>query len=125
MIFDTIDGVAPSSKRIIYDTYDVLTSINHIVEAEGCIIPDVNHVKNTRTGRRRGVWGSKNINNGGNRVQMLVEDDYRANLKKKMYKDAYSAKEMQLNLSQQIFNCYDAKVYFDEDSNIGDGICGM
>ena len=72
------------------------------MEAEGCIIPDVINVKNPKKGRRRGVWGSKNINNGGNRVQMLVEDDYRANLKKKMYKDAYSAKEMQLNLSQQI-----------------------
>ena len=46
-IFDTIGGVAPSSERIISDTHDVLTSINYIVEAEGCIIPDVKNVKNT------------------------------------------------------------------------------
>ena len=45
-IFDPIDGVAPSSKRIICDTYDALTSIKYIVEAEGCTIPDVKNAKN-------------------------------------------------------------------------------
>ena len=74
-IFDSIAGVAPSSKRIISDTYDVLKSIKYIVEAEGCIIPDVNNVKNTRKGRRREVWGSKDTNLGGKRVCMLAEDD--------------------------------------------------
>ena len=47
-IFDPIDGISPTSKRIISNTYDVLTSINYIVEAEGCIITDDNNVKNTR-----------------------------------------------------------------------------
>ena len=42
-----------------------------------------------------------------------------------MHKDAHGAKEMQLELSQQLFNCDDMKVDFDEDSKIGDGICGM
>ena len=32
-IFYPIDGVTPSSKRIISDTYDLLTSINYTVEA--------------------------------------------------------------------------------------------
>ena len=33
--FYPIDRVAPSSKRIISDTYDVLTSIKYIMEDEG------------------------------------------------------------------------------------------
>ena len=52
-IFDPIDGVAPSSKGIISDTYDVIKSIKYIVDAEGCIIPDVKTVKNTQNGRQR------------------------------------------------------------------------
>ena len=52
-IFDPIDDVAPSIEHIISDTYDVLTSIKYIVEDEGCIIPDVKNVKNTRKGRQR------------------------------------------------------------------------
>ena len=32
---------------------------------------------------------------------------------------------MHLRLSQQLFNCDDVKGVFDEDSKIGDGICGM
>ena len=32
---------------------------------------------------------------------------------------------MQLELSQQLFNCDDAKGGFDKDRTIGDGICGM
>ena len=33
-IFDIIDGVAPTIEKIIYDMYDLLTSIKYIVEAE-------------------------------------------------------------------------------------------
>ena len=69
-IFYPIDGVAPSSERIISDTYGVLISIKYIVEAEGCIIPDVNNVKTTWKGRRREAWGIKEANHGGNRVRM-------------------------------------------------------
>ena len=50
LIFDPIYGVAPSIERIISDTHDVLTSIKYSMEAEGCIIPDVKNVKNTREG---------------------------------------------------------------------------
>ena len=42
-----------------------------------------------------------------------------------MHKDAHGAKEMQLELSRKLFNCYDVKGDFDKDRNIGDGICGM
>ena len=41
-----------------------------------------------------------------------------------MRKDAHDAKEMQLKLSQQLFNCDDTKGSFDEDRKIGDGVCG-
>ena len=44
-IFDPIDGVYTSRKQIISDMYDVLTPIKYILEAEGCIIPDVKNVK--------------------------------------------------------------------------------
>ena len=42
-----------------------------------------------------------------------------------MHKDAHGAKEMQFDLSWQLFYCDDVKVGFDKDNNIGDGICGM
>ena len=75
-VFDPIDSVAPSSEWIISDTYDVLASIKYIVEDEGCIIPDINNVKNTWNGQRGEVWGIKDTNHEGGRVQMLAEDDY-------------------------------------------------
>ena len=56
---------------------------------------------------------------------MLDEDDQGAISKKKLHKDSYGAKEIQLELLQQLFNCDDVKVDFDEDSKIGDGIYGM
>ena len=124
-IFDPIDIVDPSSKWIISDTYDVLTSIKYIVEAEGCIIPDVKNVKNTQNGRQREVWGGKGAFHGGKRVQMLAGDDYGAISEKKLHKYAHGAKYMQLNLSQQLFNCDDAKKDLDKNRKIGDGICGM
>ena len=74
-MFDPMDGFYPSRKHIISDTYDVLTSIKYIVEDEGCIIPDVKNVKNTRKLRRREVWESKDTNNGGKRARMLAEDN--------------------------------------------------
>ena len=58
-------------------------------------------------------------------MHKLAEDDYVAISKKKMHKDEHGAKEMQLKLSHQLFNCDDAKGYFDEDRKIGYGICGM
>ena len=63
-IFDTIDGVAPSIEKIIYDTYDLLTSIKYIVEAEGCIIPDVKNVNKTWKQQRREAWGAKDAKHG-------------------------------------------------------------
>ena len=54
-IFYPIDSITTSSKRIISDMFDVLTSIKYIVEAEGCIITNVKNLKNTRKGRRREV----------------------------------------------------------------------
>ena len=42
-----------------------------------------------------------------------------------MHKDAHGAKEMQLELSQQLFSCDDMKVFFDKYRIIGDGICGI
>ena len=56
-IFDTIGGVAPSIEKIIYNMYDLLTSIKYIVEDEGCIIPDAKNVNKTWKGRRREAWG--------------------------------------------------------------------
>ena len=81
-IFDLIDGIASSSERIIYNLYDVLTSKNLIVEYEGCIIPNFKDVKYMRKGLRRKVWGNKDTNQGGKRVRMLDEDDYRILLEK-------------------------------------------
>ena len=72
--------------------YDVITSIKNIVEAEGCIIPDVKNVKNTRKGQRREVWGVKYTNHGRKRVKILAEEYYGAILKKKLHKYAYGAK---------------------------------
>ena len=62
------------------------------MEAEGCIIPDVNNVKNTRKGRRREVWGSKDTNHGGKKVRVLAENNYGKNSKKTIHKYAYGAK---------------------------------
>ena len=42
-----------------------------------------------------------------------------------MHNDAHGAKEMQLELSRQLFYFDDVKGGFDKDRNIGDGICGM
>ena len=92
LIFYPIDGVAQSSEQIIYEIYDVLPSIKYIVETKGCIIPDVKNVQNAWKGRRREVWGSKDTNNGGKRVQMLAEDDYGATSDKKLHKYAHGAK---------------------------------
>ena len=74
-IFDTIDGVAPSIKKIIYDTYDLLASIKYTMEAEGCIIPDVNNVNKTWKKRRREAWGVKDSNHGEKRVLVLPKDN--------------------------------------------------
>ena len=41
----------------------------------------------------------------GNRVQILTDDDYGKNVKVKIHKDAHGAKEMQVEVSQQLFNC--------------------
>ena len=60
-IFGPIDGVYPSSERIISNTYDVLTPINYIVEAEGYIIPDTKNVKNTQKGQLRESWGVRTL----------------------------------------------------------------
>ena len=75
-IFDPIGGVVLLIEHIISNMYDVLTSIKDTVEAGGCIIPDVNNVKNMRKGWRREVWGSKDTNHGGERVHILAECDY-------------------------------------------------
>ena len=40
---------------------------------------------------------------------MLAEDDNGAISKKKLHKDAHGAKELQLELSQQLFYCDDVK----------------
>ena len=64
-IFDTIDGIAPSIECIIYNTYDLLTSIKYIVEAEGCIIPDVKNFNKTWKRQKREAWGVKDTNHGG------------------------------------------------------------
>ena len=85
-IFNPIDGIATSSKRIISDTYDELTPVKNIVEAKGLIIPDVKNVKNMRKGRRREDWGGKDTNHGVNMVRMLAGDDYGAISKKKFTK---------------------------------------
>ena len=42
-----------------------------------------------------------------------------------MHKYAHGAKEMQLELSQQLCYFDDVKGFFDKDRNVGDGICGM
>ena len=43
----------------------------------------------------------------------------------KMHKDAHGAKEIQIELSRQLFYCDDLKGWFDKDRKIGDGICGI
>ena len=56
---------------------------------------------------------------------VLAKDDYGEISKGKLHKDAYGAKDMKLNLSQQLFNLDDVIVDFYKESKIGDGICGM
>ena len=56
---------------------------------------------------------------------MLAEDDNGAISRKKLHKDAHGAKEMQLELSRQLFYCDDVKGGFEKYKNIGDGICGI
>ena len=56
---------------------------------------------------------------------MLDQDEYSVILKKKLHKNVHGAKEMQIELSQQLFNCDDVKGGFEEDRKIGDGVCGM
>ena len=56
---------------------------------------------------------------------MLAEDDYVENQKEDIRKDAHGTKEIQIELSQQLFNFDDVKGGFDKDSKIGDGICDM
>ena len=43
----------------------------------------------------------------------------------RMTTDAHGAKEMQIELSQQLFNCDDVKGSFDKDSKFCDGIFDM
>ena len=62
------------------------------MEAEGCIIPDVNNVKNIRKGHQGEDRESKDTNHGRKRVLMLAEDDYGEILKKKLHKNVHSAK---------------------------------
>ena len=42
-----------------------------------------------------------------------------------MHKYAHGAKEMQLELSQKLFNFYYVKKVFDKYRKVVDGICGM
>ena len=56
---------------------------------------------------------------------MMAEDNYGAISRKTFHKYAHGAKEMQIDLSKQLFNCDDMKMDFDEDLKNGDGICGM
>ena len=58
-------------------------------------------------------------------MQVLAEDDYSAISKKKMHKDAHGAKEMQLELSQQLFNFNGVKRGFAEERKISNDICDM
>ena len=55
------------------------------------------------------VWGSKETNHGVKRVRVLTEYEYSTIPKKKWHRDVHGAKEMQLELSQQLFNFDDAK----------------
>ena len=77
------------------------------MEAEGCIIPDINNVNKTWKSQRREAWGVKDTNHGGKRVLMLADDDNGEISKEKIHKDAYGAKKMQLKLSRQLFYCDD------------------
>ena len=56
---------------------------------------------------------------------MLADDDNGAISGGKLHKDAHGAKEMQLELSRQLFYCDDVKGGFDKDRIIGDVICGI
>ena len=84
------------------------------MEAKGCIIPDVNNANKTWKMRRRGAWGIKDNNHGGKMVLILAEDDNGVISKKKLPKCAHGAKEMQLELSRQLFYCDDVKVGLDK-----------
>ena len=55
----------------------------------------------------------------------MDEDNYGAIPKKIFHKYAHGAKEIQLELSKQLFNSDDVKKDFDEDRKMMDGICGM
>ena len=73
----------------------------------------------------KGILGGNDTNHGLNMVRMLAEDDYGEISKGGMHKYSHGTKELQIKLSQQLFNFDDVKEGFDKDRKIGDGICGM
>ena len=56
---------------------------------------------------------------------ILAEDNNDEISRGDFHKDAHGAKEMQLELSQQLFYCDDVKGVFEKYRNIGDGIFGI
>ena len=56
---------------------------------------------------------------------MLDEYDYNTISDKILHKDAHGAKEMQLELSHQLFNCDYVRGDSDKDSNTGDVTFGV
>ena len=72
-VFDPENGIAPSSARIIHDTEGVLRAIPRIVEAEGCVVDDINN----RAGRRRAMIGKTRSSRwGGARKRKQAPTDY-------------------------------------------------
>ena len=55
----------------------------------------------------------------------MADDDNDEISRENFHKDAHGAKEMQLELSRQMFYCDDVKGGFEKYRNIGDGICGI
>ena len=55
----------------------------------------------------------------------MAMDDCSTISRGKLHRNAHGAKEIKLELSQQLFNCDDVKGDFDKYRKIGDRICGM
>ena len=73
----------------------------------------------------KGILGGSGHQSWGKEDADVDWEWQRCNFKEKLHKYAYGAKEMQLELSQQLFYFDDMKGVFDKDRNIVDGICGI
>ena len=86
--------------------YDVLTSFQYILESKGFIIPDINNVKNSRRVGKGWYGGVPTPIIGGRGCRFWLRTTI-LKIQRQMNKNAHGKKEIQMEFSQQLFNCDD------------------